>query len=400
MGVHIIIGKGFGDEGKGLAADYFAGQALSDGKSCLIIRHNGGAQAGHTVDRENSRFIFHQLSSGSLQQGAAYWAAPFLPDLYKLPEEVSDFQQAYGFCPPLYANSACRCVCIDDVLLNMALETARGKNRHGSCGMGINEAVERSGLAEFRLTLKDIAALTAEGLYHALRRIRREYVPQRLADLSLTPDCLGEYGALLQNDTVLYNAAETMRQGLSLVTLKDDTILRQYDEVIFEGAQGLLLDACYERYAPHLTSSRTGIGYPLSLAQTYCPTQPIQAVYVTRSYVTRHGRGPLPYEGQFPQERYPIHDLTNQPNPWQEQLRLSVHGTPEEFLQPVREDIAGRNVPERALVVTHLNETQNYLCTVSGDLPPEQWIPSYCPSDMFDTLYLSDSPFIVRQVSF
>ncbi len=123
MGVHIIIGKGFGDEGKGLAADYFAGQALSNGKSCLVIKHNGGAQAGHTVDRENSRFIFHQLSSGSLQQGAAYWAAPFLPDLYKLPEEVSDFQQAYGFCPPLYANIfrllrdlqrlrlECRCSC-------------------------------------------------------------------------------------------------------------------------------------------------------------------------------------------------------------------------------------------------------------------------------------------------
>ncbi len=393
---YIIIGKNFGDEGKGLAADYFAGQAADNGERCLVVRHNGGAQAGHTVDRPDSRFIFHQLSAGSLRDGATFWSDTFLPDLYKLPEEAADFSETYGFLPPIYADRSCRCVYIDDVLLNMALESARGEQRHGSCGMGIHEAVVRSRQPSFCLTLKKIASRSTQGLYHELQRIRREYVPKRLAELSLTWRQLGEYESLLRNDNVLYNAAETMRKAVSLLTLTDASVLKQFDTVIFEGAQGLLLDACYERYAPYLTDSRTGIGYPLKMTELYGTRAAVQAVYVTRSYVTRHGRGPLPYEGLFPHECYTIHDRTNQPNPWQEQLRLAPHGTPEEFLQPIRDDLADRKVP-LYLMVTHLNETDQKLLTVNGAEPLSSWQESYCPADLFAGLYLSDSPVSVRQ---
>ena len=81
MKIHIIIGKNYGDEGKGLAVDYFAGTAKRRGTPVLVVRHNGGAQAGHTVDRRNGRFIFHQLSSGSFLGADTLWAKTFLPDL-------------------------------------------------------------------------------------------------------------------------------------------------------------------------------------------------------------------------------------------------------------------------------------------------------------------------------
>ena len=88
----VVIGKNFGDEGKGLAVDYFS--AADSGKT-LVIRHNGGAQSGHTVEllpkaeggsgeECSGRFIFHELSSGSFRKADTFWAKTFFPDRGRL----------------------------------------------------------------------------------------------------------------------------------------------------------------------------------------------------------------------------------------------------------------------------------------------------------------------------
>ncbi|MBR5723005.1 MAG: adenylosuccinate synthetase, partial [Oscillospiraceae bacterium] len=92
MSVTIVIGKNFGDEGKGLAADYFAMQSVRAGIPAICVRHNGGAQAGHTVDFPEKRFVFSQLSSASFRGTDTYWADSFLPDLYKLSDEITRFR--------------------------------------------------------------------------------------------------------------------------------------------------------------------------------------------------------------------------------------------------------------------------------------------------------------------
>ena len=76
---YAVIGNNYGDEGKGLAVDY-----LTLSGHNLVVRHNGGAQAGHTVDKEDRRFVFHELSSGSFNGADTYWASTFLPDLYNI----------------------------------------------------------------------------------------------------------------------------------------------------------------------------------------------------------------------------------------------------------------------------------------------------------------------------
>ena len=292
MEAQIIIGKNFGDEGKGLATDYFARQAQQSGKPCLVVRHNGGAQAGHTVDRGTDRFVFHQLSSGSFRGADTLWADSFLPDLYKLREEAEDFFALSGKRPRILSGGDCRCVVIDDVLLNMALETARGSNRHGSCGMGINEAVQRSKTA-FLLTLREVRGMTADALYRRLREIRSGYTAVRLKQTGL--DRLdSEYTSLLRNDNVLRNAAEGMCRSAALTETAAPSELSTFESVIFEGAQGLLLDENYLAYAPHLTTSRTGLQQPLALCRELFPAADCRAVYVTRTYVTRHGAGPCP----------------------------------------------------------------------------------------------------------
>ena len=108
----IIIGKNFGDEGKGLATDYFALEAAKRGADFICVRHNGGAQAGHTVDLRERRFVFSQLSSGSFRGADTYWADSFMPDLYKLSAEAESFVESGGRLPNIYASEKCRCTCI------------------------------------------------------------------------------------------------------------------------------------------------------------------------------------------------------------------------------------------------------------------------------------------------
>ena len=334
------------------------------------------------------RFVFHQLSAGSFRRAHTFWADTFLPDLYKLREETEAFSACSGFVPPVFASGRCRCVVIDDVLLNMAAEQSRGHARHGSCGMGINEAVVRSGCGGMRLELEEVASCTAEDLHKRLREIRKSYVPVRMRELGLTHENAGEYGELLRNDAVLGNAAEAMCRNVSLVTI-DDRIITSYESVIFEGAQGLLLDEECRRFAPHLTSSRTGLHNPARICRdSFAGVRP-EIVYVTRPYVTRHGAGPLPYENMNGTGRG-WHDETNRPNEWQGALRFASHGTVAEFLKPVKEDLqtfSGRKTV--SLMVTHADETDYRMLTAEGSFAIRKWAANESVKNLFDRIYLA-----------
>ena len=155
-----VIGKNFGDEGKGLAV---ASLSRVLGKP-LIVKHNGGAQAGHTVEDAEAawRFVHHQIGAGAEYGAPTLFAEHFMPDLYQLGKEVADFTRLFGFVPLLYSEKAARVTTIDDVLLNMGAEAARGDARHGSCGMGIDECVQRN-RAGYGLSVEEVAAWKSAG---------------------------------------------------------------------------------------------------------------------------------------------------------------------------------------------------------------------------------------------
>lgn len=394
MGVYAIIGKNFGDEGKGLATDCYALRAQKNNKTCLGIRHNGGAQAGHTVDLEGSRFIFHQLSSGSFRMADTLWAPTFLPDVYKIADELRDFENMAHFTPKIMAFGECRCVIIDDILLNMALENSRGDQRHGSCGMGINEAVQRSKHPEYAVTLKEIKEKDAKAIYEKLSYIRKEYLPKRMEELELTFEKCGDYADLLTDEEVLKNYAEDIVSNAGLIELVDEKILKNYDEIIFEGAQGLLLDDMYKRYRPYLTTSRTGLTNPADFTKKYMNGVGIEAVYVSRTYVTRHGRGPLPCEDISVKEKYNIKDLTNIPNEWQETLRFARHESDEAFVGEVKNDLKNAdNVEKVTLFLTHIAETKGEMILESGNETVDGWIEKEEIKGVFDQTVKSYTPF-------
>ena len=371
-----VIGKNFGDEGKGFTCSRLA----SSLKNALIIKHNGGGQAGHTVEDPEGkwRFIHHQIGAGAEYHVPTLFAHSFMPDLFQLGKEVKEFTELFGFQPILYSEKNARVTTVDDVLLNMGAEVARGKNRHGSCGMGIEECVQRNA-AGYGITVEELAGWTKQDLLDRLKQIRKEYTERRAKILGIYPS--NPYYEMLNNETVLENFVIEVKENVKLLKLvdADRKWLEAFHHLIFETGQGLLLDQDYETYAPHLTSSKTGIHNPAVFLEKRGLFLD-EAIYVTRPYVTRHGNGPLPCEVD-PSELPGVgEDLTNRPNEWQGILRYARHKSLQDFFEPVVRDIADTKrsthlifskLPKPFIFVTQLSETGNQLYFEKGNIPFE-----------------------------
>ena len=371
-----VIGKNFGDEGKG----FTCGCLASSLKNALIIKHNGGGQAGHTVEDPEGkwRFIHHQIGAGAEYHVPTLFADSFMPDLFQLGKEVKEFTKLFGFRPILYSEKNARVTTVDDVLLNMGAEVARGKNRHGSCGMGIEECVQRNA-AGYGITVEELAGWSKQDLVDRLKQIRKEYTERRAKILGIYPS--NPYYEMLNNEIVLENFVEEVKENVKLLTLvdADRKWLEKFQHLIFETGQGLLLDQDYETYAPHLTSSKTGIHNPAIFLEKRGLFLD-EAIYVTRPYVTRHGNGPLPCEVD-PSELPGVgEDLTNRPNEWQGTLRYAKHESLEAFFAPVLRDRDSVDCLERmgetkcpkhpklSILVTQLSETGNQLYFDEGSI--------------------------------
>ena len=386
-----VIGKNFGDEGKGFVCSRLA----SSLKNALIIKHNGGGQAGHTVEDPEGkwRFIHHQIGAGAEYHVPTLLADSFMPDLFQLGKEVKDFTELFGFQPILYSEKNARVTTIDDVLLNMGAELARGENRHGSCGMGIEECVQRNA-AGYGITLEELATMTKQDLLHRLKQIRKEYTKRRAKILGIQApasskamrqsNLMNPYYEMLNNERVLENFVEEVKENVKLLTLvdADRKWLEMFQNLIFETGQGLLLDQDYEAFAPHLTSSKTGIHNPTIFLEKRGLSLE-EAIYVTRPYITRHGNGPLPCEVD-PSELPGVgEDLTNRPNEWQGTLRYAKHESLEAFFAPVLRDRdyvdclehMGETKllkhPKLSILVTQLSETGNQLYFDERSIPFE-----------------------------
>ena len=392
MSIKAVIGKNFGDEGKGLATDYLAMCSERSGRSCIVVRHNGGAQAGHTVEALGKRFIFHEISSGSFRGADTLWAPTFMPDLYKLSEECDSLAALGVKLPKILSVPGCPLTYIDDILINMSLETRRGKDRHGSCGMGIDEAKRRSLIPDFKITPFEIVSGGAEAFYKKLLFIRKEYLPERLAALALEPSAMSEYGDMILDANVLYNYCEQMCRNSELITIVDENVIRSYDDVIFEGAQGLILDEENKAFAPNLTSSRTGLTNPDAMLERLGINEPCEAVYVTRTYVTKHGAGRLPYEEIFLAKGRSFADETNIHNEWQGSIRFAPHGTCEEFNEYVIRDSSGSAFAP-SILFTHVDETSRKVLTRDGDISLDNWIGKINAGSLYKRVLVSDTHY-------
>lgn len=307
-----VIGANYGDEAKGAWVDRFVDRL---GPDTLVVRANSGAQAGHTVVMpDGRRHVFSHVGSGAFHGAPTFLSRFFVaaPELFL--RELEQLE-GLGLRPRVAIDERALLTTPYDVIINHAVEMTRGNGRHGSCGVGFGEAIERAEKG-FELTVADIQR--PDDLARRLSDIRTSWVSDRLAALGVSaiPDATRR---VLENDDVIPIFLERARAFAQRVEIGSDEILRRASAVVFENAQGLALDQTFGDF-PHVTRSNTGLANIVALAQE-TGVEAVEATYATRAYLSRHGAGPLPHEGSLP--GFTIVDPTNQPNAWQGALRFA-----------------------------------------------------------------------------
>lgn len=306
-----VIGAGYGDEGKGRNVDAIVA-AMGPGRT-VVVRSNGGAQAGHTVvTPDGRRHVFHHLASGAYAGAATHLSRFFVHHPMTFMAERDELETE-GACVEVTADPRGYVTTPWDMMVNQVLEESRGGARHGSCGYGFGETVGRNEETDFGLTFGD---LVRDDLASRLTRIRDLWLPARLGALGLTPDAATL--AAMRDPRILHRFMEDCAEFASLVRTVSDADLTTLGRVVFEAAQGLMLDQ-RGRDFPHVTRSNTGIQNMAEIAAE-AGIDGIDATYATRCYLTRHGAGPMPDHRDLA-GLFEIVDETNVPNPWQSSIR-------------------------------------------------------------------------------
>ena len=320
----LVADLGFGDAGKGSCVDFLV-RAYN---AHTVVRYNGGAQAGHNVVTPDGRqHVFAQFGSGTFVPGVRTHLSR-----YMLVNPVSLLAEEEHLSH-LGVSDAFQRTTIDEEALiitpfhqaaNRLREYARGKNRHGSCGMGIGEtmadalrwpdlAVRARDLVHER-TLRDKLGLLRQHKWEELRPLVAG-LPSRVA---------------VEQEIQVFCDPEVIERHLELYRLFVDAVqivgarylhslLAIPGSVVFEGAQGVLLDEWYG-FHPYTTWSTTTFANAERLLSEADYEGRVVKLGLTRAYATRHGAGPFVTEDEELSASLP--DTANGLDPWQGGFRV------------------------------------------------------------------------------
>lgn len=299
----VVVGLGYGDEGKGAAVDHLA---ATTGDTVAVVRFSGGAQAAHNVRHGARHHTFHQFGSASLLDVRTILRAPALVDPLLLAIEADDLARI-GVRDPLgliRADARCLVTTPIHAAMNRAREILRGDRRHGSTGLGIGETVAFDlavrAHAKAGETIGNFVSPADAPAGPALRvgDLRDEARTRRALD------ALARYAAPLlaradhpdaAHEPVSRLARSLTEVGRALAVLPeaDDALASALEggTVIFEGSQGILLDEWYG-FHPHTTWAT--ITPRALVAELESAGHRPTVLGLTRCYATRHGAGPMP----------------------------------------------------------------------------------------------------------
>lgn len=360
---YAVIGANFGDEGKGLMTDFFC----RTGDSVINIRSNGGAQAGHTVcTADGKRHVFSHIGSGSYSGADTYLSEYFILNPMLFSKERLTLGANIG---NVFIDRRCKVTLPCDMLLNQFVETVRGDNRHGSCGVGIFETIVRSRDDRYALDYDSVLKADRDTLRRAVRRINEQYCMQRAEALGITGAAKAELADILANENLTENYLDDLYAMAAMCTAADEQIIEAYGTAVFEGAQGLLLDQDRTDYFPHLTPSSTGMKNIRAILDRL-EKRETEVCYVTRSFFTRHGAGRLDTESGDMAAAYGLYDKTNAPNEFQGVFRYGWFDLPA-FAASLALDKRYTAADERiSVAVTHLDMTNGLVLCPAGTLQP------------------------------
>ncbi|WP_150242400.1 adenylosuccinate synthetase [Nocardiopsis quinghaiensis] len=322
-----VVDLGFGDAGKGVTVDLLCARR----RFGAVVRANGGAQAAHNVVAPDGRHhTFAQFGAGTLAPDGpvpTHLSRFVVVDPLALAAEAGHLA-ALGVPDPFSLVTVDRRALISTPwhrAANQARERARGGGRHGSCGMGVGEAMA------YALARPEDAPTVGDCAHPA--RLRRKL--RRLADhldavrRQLTRTGTGSSGPPGGSGPVSGPADPDVEECVEAylaftrgVRLVDEGYLPRLlarSPVVFEGAQGVLLDE-WHGFHPYTTWSTTTTANPLTLLAEAGRPGDARRIGVVRTYTTRHGAGPLVAED--PALGAVLAEPHNGTHPWQGAFRV------------------------------------------------------------------------------
>lgn len=314
MNSYLVVGLGYGDEGKGLWVDHLVRKHGIK----YVVRFNGGTQASHHVVRDDGYVHgFSQFASASFDPEVNTCLSRFmLIDPQYLLSEAEELL-THGVQNPLgrmLVSENAPVITPFNRLLNRMQEIARAGSKHGSCGFGIG------------ITQGDVENLGRRALY--VRDLRDYSMHKKLLKLwdlrmsearaCLTPENQKVFEMLEHVDLDYYMQLYTYFFQRVKVLSEDEfrRIIRE-NEAVFEGAQGVLLDQGYG-FFPHCTRSNCTFENAELLLKEAGYSGAIHRIGLLRGYGTRHGAGPFVTEDTS----LKLTPCNNQTNAWQGQFRL------------------------------------------------------------------------------
>ncbi len=277
----IVVGTQWGDEGKGKVVDLLTDVAN------VVVRFQGGHNAGHTLVIDGKKTVLHLIPSGILREGVQCLignGVVLAPDA--LFEEVEELEaNGVPVSERLGISEACPLILPHHVALDQAREIKRGNKAIGTTGRGIGPAYEDK-VARRGIRLGDLVydyhfadKLESVMEYHNFA-LSNYYKVQPVDFHQVLDQCLG-YKERLASMTV------------DVTQLLDD-YSREGRPMMFEGAQGMMLDIDHGTY-PYVTSSNTSAGYAAA-GSGIGPTSFDDVLGIVKAYTTRVGAGPFPTE--------------------------------------------------------------------------------------------------------
>lgn len=267
MEVKIVLGHTFGDEGKGVTVQWLCKKAIEEGKKPLVVRFSGGPQAAHTIFNGGTEHICSSFGSGVLLGVPTMLTGDVFIDPISMKKEYDTLKRK-GIKPTLMRGEN-RIITPYDVI------AGRADNKvvsDGTCGKGI---------------------------YTTFKRYKEDYI-KRFSDILLRTSLFTSN--IIDPDLLLATAADYY--GIDRIKEYDDmfreayqwmnsettrimplTLDKDYDILIFEGSQGLLLDM-ENGFYPNVTPSMVGLN---GIIEDYLKNA--EVYLVTRTYTTRHGNG-------------------------------------------------------------------------------------------------------------
>ena len=293
MAVVAVVGLQWGDEGKGKIID------LLTSRVHMVIRCQGGANAGHTVVVGEEKYVFHQIPSGVLHPGTrCVIGAGVVIDPGAIVEEIQHLHaRGIDLRGRLFMSPKAHVTLPYHRLLDEGREARRGANRIGTTGRGIGptytDKAARCGLRIQELIQPDKFRAAVQANLEENNFLLEHFFHLPTVDLDAVCHEYAHYGNILR---------EFVQDTDSMVR---EAVLRG-EHILLEGAQASLLDLDHGTY-PYVTSSNTNTS-GLCAGAGIAPSHVTHVLGVAKVYATRVGMGPFPTElhddaGQLMQER-------------------------------------------------------------------------------------------------